>query len=227
VASIAASEVLSETLAASRAGAGTCVGRKFPGIDWKVIRITDGPLPEIGKVEELPPGEIGELMVRGPVVTRQYVTRRESNDLHKVADGDGVWHRMGDVGYFDAQGRFWFCGRKAHRVTTRGGTLFTIPCEAVVNEHPSVFRSALVGVGPPGEQVPVMIVEPWPDRRPSSEGEREALLAEVRELAGRHGRTSAIRHFLYHPKFPVDIRHNAKIFREKLAVWAAKQPGLL
>jgi acyl-CoA synthetase (AMP-forming)/AMP-acid ligase II len=223
VASISATEVLRETAARTRDGQGTCVGRKFPGIAWKIIRISDKPIAKIDEIEELPPGEIGELIVRGDVVTRQYVTRREANALHKIADGDGVWHRMGDVGYFDAQQRFWFCGRKAHRVITPEETLFTIPCEAISNNHPRVYRSALVGVGPPGQQRPVLIVETWPEQKVTSAADIQKLLAEVRELASKHPRTQSIRDFLHHPQFPVDIRHNSKIFREQLAVWAAKQ----
>lgn len=223
VASISATEALRQTASRTRDGAGTCVGRKFPGIQWKVIRISDQPIAKIDEIEELPPGEIGELIVRGDVVTRQYVTRREANALHKIADGDGVWHRMGDVGYIDEEQRFWFCGRKAHRVITPEETLFTIPCEAITNNHPRVYRSALVGIGPPGRQRPVLIVETWPEHQVTSAADINKLLTEVRELAAKHPRTKSIRDFLHHPKFPVDIRHNAKIFREQLAVWAGKQ----
>ena len=66
-------------------------------------------------------------MVRGPVVTHRYVTRTDANPFHKVRDGETIWHRMGDLGYLDQQERFWFCGRKGHRVETARGTLFTIP----------------------------------------------------------------------------------------------------
>jgi acyl-CoA synthetase (AMP-forming)/AMP-acid ligase II len=223
VASISATEVLGETAARSQQGAGTCVGRKFPGIAWKVIRIADEPIATIDKIEELPRGEIGELIVSGPVVTREYVTRLDANALHKIADGERIWHRLGDVGYFDEEDRFWFCGRKAHRVQTAAGTLFTIPCEAIANNHPRVFRSALVGIGEPGQQRPVLIVETWPDKAVTGAADSEQLLKEVAALAAAHPLTSGIRDFLYHPKFPVDIRHNAKIFREQLAVWAKEQ----
>jgi acyl-CoA synthetase (AMP-forming)/AMP-acid ligase II len=223
VASISASEVLGETAEQSRQGAGTCVGRKFPGIEWKVIRIADEPIATIEQAEELPRGEIGELIVRGEVVTRQYVTRLEANALHKIADPAGQWHRMGDVGYFDEAGRFWFCGRKAHRVTTTRGTLFTIPCEAIINTHPRVYRSALVGIGEAGSQRPVVIVETWPDQRVASDDDRAQLLAEVRSLSLSNKLTAAIDDYLHHPKFPVDIRHNAKIFREQLAAWAGQR----
>lgn len=220
VASISATEVLGETAARSATGAGTCVGRRFPGIRWKVVRITDDPIATLADAEILPPGEIGEIIVQGPVVTSEYVTRREANALHKIFDGASFWHRMGDVGYLDEADRFWFCGRKSHRVRTVEGTLFTIPCEAIFNQHPAIYRSALVGVGKPGKQTPVLIAEPWPEQWPQSHGQ---LLAELRQLAQSHEHTQGIKHFFLKRSLPVDIRHNAKIFREQLAVWAAKQ----
>jgi acyl-CoA synthetase (AMP-forming)/AMP-acid ligase II len=176
------------------------------------------------------------------VVTTEYVTRTESNALHKIADGEAFWHRMGDVGWLEPpphpqslshegrgepNERFWFCGRKSHRVITPAGTLFTIPCEAIFNQHPRVYRSALVGVGPAGGQSPVVVAEPWPEHRPANRGDERALLAELHALAGQHSHTAGIEYFLLLDALPVDIRHNAKIFREKLAVWAAgKLPAL-
>ena len=241
VASIAASEVLSETAATSAAGAGTCVGRRFPGIEWRIIRITDEPIATLDGAEILPPGEIGELIVRGPVVTTEYVTRMDANPLHKIADGSSFWHRMGDVGYLEVAGtlrvplvdgtrsvpaaydRFWFCGRKSHRVITPDGTLFTIPCEAIFNQHPRVYRSALVGVGRPPDQRPVIIVEPWPEDRPKSPADERTLVAELRNLAAQQSHTAGISDFFVRASLPVDIRHNAKIFREQLAEWAVRR----
>lgn len=229
IASIAASEVLGETAVQSRLGKGTCVGRRFGGMEWRVIHITDEPLATIDEAQELPPGEIGELIVRGPVVTREYVTRTEANALHKICDGETFWHRMGDVGYLDARAsearkeRFWFCGRKSHRVLTASRTLFTIPCEAIFNRHPRVYRSALVGVGPRGQQRPVVVVEPWPDQRPRNQEDETGLLSELVSFAQTAEHTSDIRDFFILPNLPVDIRHNAKIFREQLATWAANR----
>jgi acyl-CoA synthetase (AMP-forming)/AMP-acid ligase II len=223
VASISAGEVLEETASLSAKGAGTCVGRRFPGIQWKVIRVTDGPINSMGDVEALLPGEIGELLVTGDVVTREYVTRREANALAKVVDGVRIWHRMGDVGYLDGADRFWFCGRMAHRVTTADATLYSVPCEAIFNGHSDVFRSALVGVGPAGGQRPVIVVEPWPKKFPRDRAAQSRFVDQLRELGAAHGHTRGIETFLFHPSMPVDIRHNAKIFREKLAVWAAKE----
>ena len=226
VACIESREVLGETAAQTALGRGICVGRKFPRIEWRLIPISDAPQNSLSQTEPIPPGQIGELIVSGPVVTDRYVTRTEANAFHKIADGSRFWHRMGDVGYFDEQERFWFCGRKSHRVQTAGGTLFTIPCEAILNNHPAIYRSALAGVGKPGSQIPVLIAEPWPGKWPANKAQRSQLLKELRELAAESELTRGIEHFFLLRALPVDTRHNSKIFREQLAVWAARQLAL-
>jgi acyl-CoA synthetase (AMP-forming)/AMP-acid ligase II len=225
VASISATEVLGETARLTNQGAGTCVGRKFPRIDWKVIRAVQQPLRSMDEIDELPQGEIGELIVSGPVVTRSYATRLEANAWAKIQDNDSVWHRMGDVGYIDGRQRFWYCGRLSQRVLTTDGPMDTECCEAIVNEHPAVSRSALVGIGPPGHQRPVIIVEPRSDKLPRGKAGELALKEEVRALAAENPLTSSIHHYLLHPSLPVDVRHNVKISREALALWAAKRLG--
>jgi len=224
IATIAGSEVLSETQQQTDQGAGVCVGRRFPGIEWKVVQISDGPIKRIEDAQELEPGEIGELLVTGPVVTREYVTRIEANATSKVTDGQGrLWHRMGDTGYLDEHDRFWFCGRVAHRVTTHDETHFTIPCEAIVNTLPEVSRSALVGIGSAGAQTVVLIVEPSSTAATDSDAAKQDLVTTVQHFATCQAKLQAIEHVLVHPQLPVDIRHNAKIFREKLAIWAAER----
>jgi acyl-CoA synthetase (AMP-forming)/AMP-acid ligase II len=224
VASIGSDEILGETRRRTDEGAGVCVGRPVPEIEVAIIPVTDEPIPTWDDSLRLPPGQVGEITVKGPFVTRAYHGRPQATALAKIAavagvsdPGHNVWHRMGDVGYFDDRGRLWFCGRKAHRVTTAAGTLYTIPCEAVFNTHPAVYRTALVGVGPAGAQTPVLCVELEPDARGA---DRVKLTRELLELGAKHEHTRGIRTILYHPAFPVDIRHNAKISREKLAAWA-------
>ena len=75
-------------------------------IQWRVIEISDEPIERIDQTQSVAAGEIGELIVKGPVVTDQYVTRVEANADHKILDGNSFWHRMGDVGYLDSQDRF-------------------------------------------------------------------------------------------------------------------------
>ena len=226
VASISATEVLEETAAKSATGRGTCVGEHFPGIEWRVIEIQDGALADIEDARQLPDGEIGELIVRGPVVTSHYVTHEKETRLHKINDGDSFWHRMGDVGYLDDMERFWFCGRKSHRVQLADRTLFTIPTEAIFNQHPKIYRSAVVRVEDKGVAEAAIIVECWEEFRAMEVAEKTHLVEELKELAENHALTSCIKHVLIRDALPVDIRHNAKIFREKLAVWAQEKLGL-
>jgi acyl-CoA synthetase (AMP-forming)/AMP-acid ligase II len=215
VCSISATEVLSRTAAKTREGAGTCVGRQFPGIRLKIIRITDTPIADFSSVEELPTGEIGEIIVRGPVVTREYFRQSEGTRAAKIADGDGFWHRMGDVGYLDAEGLLWFSGRKGHRVETESGPMFTDCVEPVFNTHPRVARCALVGVGERPRQVPVVVIEGQDNVT------LEEIESELRQIAKSHESTQCIDRFLMYPgSLPVDVRHNIKINREALAEWA-------
>jgi len=195
---------------------GTCVGRTWEGMETFIIKISDGPVPSWSEDLLVKDGEIGEITVKGPVVSPAYFGREESTALAKIRGAGGeLYHRMGDIGWKDADGRLWFCGRKSHRVTTAEGTLYTIPCEAVFNAHAEVRRTALVGVGPAGGQAPVLCVELEKGYAP-----RESLAAELLALGAAHEHTKTIKTILYHPGFPVDIRHNAKISREKLAAWA-------
>ncbi len=222
VASIGSDEVLKETRFLTDQGRGVCVGLPVPGVTVKIIRISDEPIPTWDVSLEQERGLIGEIAVKAPHATRSYYNRPEATGLAKIPDPveGGFYHRMGDLGYLDDRGRIWFCGRKSHRVATKSGVLFTIPCEAIFNTHPAVYRSALVGV-PHGEGMePVLCVEL---EREFVQTHHGTLKAELEAMAARHPHTRSIRTFLVHPKFPVDIRHNAKIFREQLAVWASKQ----
>lgn len=212
--------ILTETRHATDRGAGTCVGRPVPSIEAAVIAVDDGPIESWGDDLRLPDGEIGEIVVSGPQVTREYFDAERHNRLGKIPDGGGVRHRMGDVGYFDDRGRLWFCGRMSQRVVTAGGTLFTVPCEGVFDTHPEVFRSALVGAVVGGETVPVICIETEPGvRRRDHARLRDELLA----LGAGFDHTRGIRTVLFHPAFPVDIRHNAKIGRRALGEWATRR----
>ena len=226
IVSIEGREVVSETWQKTKEGKGTCVGRPLPGIAVKVIEAVAGPIASISDCRECDCGEIGEIIVSGTVVSRAYENNESENLIAKIPAQDTFFHRLGDVGYFDEQDRLWFCGRKAHRVFARGSIMYTICCEAIFNNHPDVLRSALVGIDEgKGYQEPVIVAELKPGSVGRAERDRAALLAEFRERAAAHHLTRTIRYFLIHPSFPVDIRHNAKIFREKSATWASQELG--
>lgn len=224
VASISNIEVLNETALRSSQGAGTCVGKPFPHVSIRVIEITPSAINHIDDAVTLPSGEIGEILVQAPSTTRQYFELPDATAMAKVAGVDGsFWHRMGDLGWLDDRGRLWFCGRKTHIVETANGRMFTIPCEAIFNNHPRVFRSALVGIGDKPHQEPVLIAEPEAGEFPESVAAEESFRKELFELAASNELTTSIQTILFHPSLPVDIRHNVKIFREKLRPWAADQ----
>jgi acyl-CoA synthetase (AMP-forming)/AMP-acid ligase II len=224
VASIGGREILAETATQSAAGRGTCVGSVFPGVEVRIIRSTAAIIPDISAAEQLPDGEIGEIIVRSPAAARQYFRRPEATAAARIPDGSTFWHRMGDVGFLDEQQRLWFCGRLAHVVHTPHGPMYSVCCEAIFDQHPQIYRSALTGEGPAGHERPLIIVEPEPGQFPESPQSAEKLRAELLDLAAGNPLTAAIKRVLFHRSFPVDTRHNVKINREQLRLWAAGQP---
>jgi acyl-CoA synthetase (AMP-forming)/AMP-acid ligase II len=220
---------------------GACVGRPIAGIDVRIIAVIDGPVAALADTRELPRGEIGEMIVRGPVVTQSYDALPAATAAAKISDASvaprsaappsaldaplgrtgAVWHRMGDCGYLDADGRLWFVGRKVERVETQQGTLHTEPCEQVFRCHPRVTRCALVGLGERGRQRPALIVEAVVKDSAAA----RVFARELRVLSLEHTHTTPVQLFYFHPKFPVDVRHNAKIHRLTLAQWAATAKG--
>lgn len=210
-------EVLTETRKFTEKGYGICVGRPVDGITVRIIKITDDPILEWSDHLVVGVGEIGEIAVKGDIVTPAYFENPDADADHKIREDGEIWHRMGDLGWQDNKGRFWFCGRKSHRVITENGTLFTIPCESIFNGHPAVNRSALVGVGQAPRQKPVICIEL---KDGGKDVDSDTVKKELLNLAAKHPMTEDIKTVLFHKAFPVDIRHNAKIFREKLARWA-------
>ncbi|MGS0729824.1 peptide synthase, partial [Shewanella sp. 0m-11] len=197
-------------------------------VEIAIIAIDEKPIARWHNSLALSVDAIGEIVVKGPMVSRSYYQRDSATLLAKIQDGDSIRHRMGDLGYLDSDGLLWMCGRKAHRVdadalpATNNQTkrYYSIPCERIFNTHSDVKRSALVGVNIAGKVTPLVCIELKQSVACSLSG---VLYSELRAIAEQHAQTRGIERFLIHPDFPVDIRHNAKIFREKLAVWAQKQ----
>jgi len=198
------------------ATAGSLLGRPLPENRVKIIALHDGPIASLADARELPSGETGEIIVTGPTVTREYDQLPAATALAKIPGGAAaIWHRMGDAGYLDAEGCLWFCGRVAERVVTRTSLLHTEPIEQVFRGYPGVERCALVGLGAPGNQEPVLVVQAQ-----KSVTDEPKLAEELRAHAMRHPPTVGISRILFHPSLPVDVRHNAKIHRLALARWA-------
>lgn len=212
---------LAETEASTKSGAGVCVGKPLEENQVEIIHISDEAISEWSNTLRVESGAIGEIVVCGPSTTQSYFNREQATQKAKIkGPNNQVYHRMGDVGYMDTQGRLWFCGRMTQRVETESGPMFTDQCESVFNAMQGIGRTALIGLGEKGQQEPVLIVERSSMRTNMSEPElASALLHHARS----HALTRNIERFLFYKDFPVDIRHNAKIRREILREWAAKQ----
>ena len=197
---------------------GTPVGRAIDGVALRVVQPLTGQ--PVMTLVDCPERVIGEIVVSGDTVSREYLRRPEATATSKIHDGDRVWHRMGDMGYLDAAGHLYFCGRKAHVVSTPDRTFHSVPVENVFNRHPQVRRSALIEVA----GGPALAIEPasWP-LTPQA---RQTLAAELRAVGVGDPVTAAIRRFYFHQSFPVDARHNAKIFRDRLGAWAVAQTAI-
>jgi acyl-CoA synthetase (AMP-forming)/AMP-acid ligase II len=214
---------LQATRARTESGAGTCVGRPVPPNEVRIIAIDDDAIARWSDDLLVKPGQVGEITVAGPSTTDGYFNRDAATRLAKIREalpggGERIVHRMGDLGWVDDEGRLWFCGRKSQRVVTADSTLCTEQVEPVFNTHPDVRRTALVGIGVPGAQRPVLCVELRDGIRRDAQAR---IAAELQHLSEGFVHTAKVETFLFHPKFPVDIRHNAKIGREQLARWAA------
>lgn len=237
--SMIASDALFATTDITDNGGGICVGRAIDGVTIRIIAISEEVIPEWDDALQLNNGEIGEIVVRGPMVSQSYYLNNSQHASQNESQGkrataaakiwdsatDTVRHRMGDLGYLDDQGLLWMCGRKAHRVDATLNGLFakryySIPCERIFNTHPNVKRSALVGVKVANEIEPLICIEL--DQSLVC-NKSQQLYQDLIAIAEQFTQTQGIRRFLIHPDFPVDVRHNAKIFREKLAVWAQSQ----
>lgn len=237
--SMIASDALFATTDITDNGGGICVGRAIDGVTIRIIAISEDVIPEWDDALQLNNGEIGEIVVQGPMVSQSYYLNNSQHASQNESQGKRataaakIWdsatntvrHRMGDLGYLDDQGLLWMCGRKAHRVDATLNGLFakryySIPCERIFNTHPNVKRSALVGVKVANEIEPLICIEL--DQSLVC-NKSQQLYQDLIAIAEQFMQTQGIRRFLIHPDFPVDVRHNAKIFREKLAVWAQSQ----
>ncbi|NRA37987.1 MAG: AMP-binding protein, partial [Planctomycetes bacterium] len=228
VASVGSHDILNKHRDQSDSGKGVCVGSPAPGMEIKIIPISDQAILAWDKNLVQSNNNIGEIIVKGDVVTQRYFNRPQSTLLAKIPDGNEFFHRMGDLGYIDDNGLLWFCGRKSHRVESNNELFYSVPCESIFNLHSQVERSALVSLEEENNTIPGICVELSKSSKhtPTQPVQLAQLAQELKALAKTHDHTRAIENFYIHPSFPVDIRHNAKINREKLSRWAQQQRSL-
>lgn len=188
---------------------GVCVGQPVAGADLRIAPLDFDPdeLPD-----SLGAGEMGEILVRAPWVSEGYLGLWATE--RAARPGSGEWHRTGDVGHLDCDGRLWVQGRAVHVIHAATGPITPVPVERAVERELRLQRSAAVGVGPAGSaQLVVVLEEPGCVAGPADAGVAERVRAAV---------GPAVAAVLAVPKLPVDIRHNAKIDRAAVAAWAAE-----
>jgi acyl-coenzyme A synthetase/AMP-(fatty) acid ligase len=189
-------------------GNGVCVGWPRPGVE---VRLS--PLDRIGRAEgELTaePGVTGEICVAAAHVKQRYDRLWAVEQASSRTPG---WHRTGDVGHLDPQGRLWVEGRLVHVITTADGPVTPVGVEQHIEARPEVVAAAAVGVGPPGTQAVVAVVVPATGLTGPLAGPE--LTAAVRDAA-----SVPLAAVLTVRRLPTDIRHNSKIDRAAVARWA-------
>lgn len=216
VSNISGKFILKNTAQKTEEGRGTCIGQPVNGVEVKIIKSTEKIISNFSQDLEMPTNKIGEIIVRATIASREYLDLPDKTNEAKIMDTqDTFWHRMGDVGFIDDAGLIWFCGRKTHVVETKNGPLYPIPCEAIFNRHPAVKRSALVGLGEIGKQIPAIVIERIDGQYLSGKG-RSVFESELLAIAKQFPHTNSIQKIYLSKSFPVDVRHNIKIDRLKL-----------
>ena len=192
-------------------GEGVCVGTPVPGVQVRIAPLGADGTPSDQLVAG--PGVLGEVVVRGPHVKERYDRRWATQQASARPPG---WHRTGDVGHLDDEGRLWVEGRWVHLLTTPEGPLAPYGLEHRVATLPGVADVAVVGVGPQGAQQVVVVVVPETRLTLGSSAlAGPDLAAAVREHAGVPVAAVLLRDWL-----PVDIRHASKVDRTAVARWA-------
>lgn len=218
VAEIAGATVVEETWTRTVEGAGVCAGNTLRGVELRIIEVDDGPITSIADARELPQGEIGEIIVRSPHISENYYQSPSADADNKIPGQPWPWHRIGDLGYVDDDGRLWLCGRKSHRVVVPQGTIYTLRTEPIFNALDGIHRTALIGVSYDGRTVPTICVERDRDTTLSA----AQIEAMVMDAVGAHESTRLIERVVLMDRLPVDQRHNAKIDRPAIATALSK-----
>ena len=183
-------------------GAGVCVGKPVNNCHVKIVAVDGG-------VAELPRGETGEVVVSAPWMSLGYNRLWLTQQKARFASDGLTWHRTGDVGHLDSDGNLWIEGRVVHMIHTAQGSITPVPLETVCETISGVERAAAVGIGEPGIQQIVIVLET--DQKNENVASAP-LTAQVRQTLGQVDVVAVWET----KKLPVDIRHNSKIDRTAL-----------
>lgn len=215
-----ATDVDAAEVLASDPNAGVLVGRPLPGVQIAIAPLDGEGIAGADLVET--PGVLGEVAVRAAHGKSRYDARAFTERRSGRNPG---WHRTGDVGRIDDEGRVWIDGRLAHVISTAQGPVGPVSVEqrvaAGLRDTQGVHLSvAAVGVGPRGAQVIVVVCAP--DGAGSARRHSGVQLASTDLAAAVRALQPDIAAVLWCEGMPVDIRHGAKVDRALLAAEATE-----
>ena len=214
ITSISGNEILDNQVREYEFGRkGILVGSPLPGIDLKIIDPQKGEIESINHAKICSKSIVGEIIVKGPIVTQKYDNLAKENSLSKIKDEKNFWHRMGDLGWIDEKNNLWFCGRKAERVISDSCVYDTVGVESIFNQIENVRRSALINYF--GK--PAVVIEPKKNKYPYAKKDYKDFIKILQGKALSDEITKDINQFFFEKEFPVDVRHNAKIHRLSLS----------
>nr|WP_294697247.1 alpha/beta fold hydrolase [uncultured Friedmanniella sp.] len=205
-----ATDISLAQIEAAGAGDGVCVGEPLPG-----VRILVSPLDQLGRADgELTdaPGVRGEICIAAAHKKDRYDRLWATEARSSRNPG---WHRTGDVGHLDPEGRLWVEGRMVHVVVTADGPVTPVGVEQQIEALSVVTAAAAVGVGPIGTQQVVAVVVPADGR-----STRRPLADPDLAAAVRAASPVPLAAVLVVEALPVDIRHASKVDRSRLSRWA-------
>ncbi|WP_440882115.1 fatty acid CoA ligase family protein [Tenacibaculum sp. C7A-26P2] len=214
---ITGKKILNQTLDKTHKGYGSCIGKAVEGVKVKVIPITDEVITNLDQTQELGKNTIGELIVQGKNISPSYFDNPEATALHKIYDNGSFWHRTGDLGWIDKEEKVWFCGRKSHVVKSTAPikTLYPVQIEGIVNQHPEVYRSALIGIKTKSKSIKTIICIELTNN--STKKKSQVIIkSEILKMLSKIEKSEHINEVIFDSSLPVDIRHNSKIKRIEL-----------
>lgn len=192
---------------------GVCVGTPVAGIKTHIVKINRAPivLGKNGWSElDVAHGEVGELLVSGPQVCKDYYNNPEAVRVNKVKDGDVVWHRTGDLAYFDSKGMLWVVGRVHNAIQRKGSWYYPIGAELIIRKLAFVKQAAFVGIPDPDLGEKTVAVFSTFEKPKEAEKLKHLVKKELEK------KNIPVDLTVYMDAIPLDPRHHSKIDYNRL-----------
>jgi len=217
ICNISAKEILSSTANKTETGSGTCIGKPLEEKNVRIIKNTTAIIDSFSKLTILPENQIGEIIVTGDQVTQKYLNNQYANNISKIKEKNKIWHRLGDVGYFDSLGRIWFCGRSSHIININKQFIYPIKIESIFNNNVMIKRSALIKIITSNKSYLALIIERHDKKTKLYFNKKTSFVTQLIKINDCIKKENQVTKFFLSKELPLDRRHNIKIDRIKLA----------